>query len=216
MVREPLKAVLQPGEALPLQLAAVHALSAHTDGAVADMLLEAWGNVGPAVRREILEAQFARKDRLTVLLSAIEKGKIRPADLEPARREQLKRHVDISIRTRAAKVLQASPSGDRKKILDDYRPALALAGDAARGKNVFKRVCSSCHRLENVGNEVGPNLLSALGTKTPEMLLLDIFDPSREVDALSELPGHDATAASLTAWCVGISPFHHAQTSGKG
>src|SRR5262249_38137841 len=32
------------------------------------------------------------------------------------------------------------------------------------------------------GVEVGPDLLSALKTKPPEALLIDILDPSREVD----------------------------------
>src|SRR5205823_7999714 len=51
-----------------------------------------------------------------------------------------------------------------------------------RGKAVFKRTCATCHRLENEGTEVGPDLLSALRTKTRAALLVDILDPSREVD----------------------------------
>jgi putative heme-binding domain-containing protein len=43
-------------------------------------------------------------------------------------------------------------------------------------------VCTTCHRLENEGKEVGPDLLSALRTKTRDALLIDILDPSREVD----------------------------------
>ena len=47
---------------------------------------------------------------------------------------------------------------------------------------VFKKTCATCHRLENEGIEVGPDLLSALRNKSPEQLLIDILDPSREVD----------------------------------
>src|SRR5262249_55616917 len=54
--------------------------------------------------------------------------------------------------------------------------------DRARGKAVFKKHCATCHRLENEGYEVGPDLLAALKNKTREQLLLDILDPSREVD----------------------------------
>ncbi len=36
--------------------------------------------------------------------------------------------------------------------------------------------------MENEGFEVGPDLLSALRNKSPEQLLNDILDPSREVD----------------------------------
>jgi putative heme-binding domain-containing protein len=40
-----------------------------------------------------------------------------------------------------------------------------------------------CHRLDNDGFEVGPDLLSALRNKSGEQLLNDILDPSREVDS---------------------------------
>ncbi len=181
-VRETLSALLLPSEPLPLQLAAVRALSSHDDKEVANVLLGASSSSGPAVRREIIEAQFARKDRLITLLKALEDGRIRPADLEPSRREQLKRHADSSIRARADKIFKTTSSSDRLKVVDGYRTALTMASDTARGKAVFQRVCASCHRLENVGNEVGPDLLSALRTKTAETLLSDVFDPSKEVD----------------------------------
>src|SRR5262249_46955135 len=42
--------------------------------------------------------------------------------------------------------------------------------------------CATCHRLENEGVEVGPDLLSALKNKVKDTLLIDILDPSREVD----------------------------------
>lgn len=181
-IREPLVALLQPAEPLPLQLAAIRSLSTHVDKEVGPTLLAGWSTYGPALRREIVEALFARKDRLMTLLQALEEGKIRPADLDPARREQLKRYSDAALRARAVKVLEAAGSADRKKIVDDYRQALGMASNVGRGKAVFKRVCASCHRLEDVGNEVGPDLLSALRTKTPEALLFDVFDPSKEVD----------------------------------
>ena len=182
-VRETLTALLQPTEPLPLQLAAIRALSNQDDKEITNILLSVWSSSGPAVRREIVEAGFARKDRLVLLLQAMEGGRIRAEDLEPARREQLKRHADASIRARADKLYKTTPSNDRVKVVDAYRDALAMASDTGRGRSVFKRVCASCHRLENVGNEVGPDLLSALKTKTPEALLSDVFDPSKEVDS---------------------------------
>ena len=71
---------------------------------------------------------------------------------------------------------------ERQKVVDAYRPALDLKGDRTRGKALFKKTCATCHRLENEGYEVGPDLLAALKNKTREQLLLDVLDPSREVD----------------------------------
>src|SRR5262249_44049282 len=42
--------------------------------------------------------------------------------------------------------------------------------------------CVTCHRLDNLGHQVGPDLIAALPNKTPDQLLIDLLDPSREVD----------------------------------
>ncbi len=168
-----------PGE---IQLAAVQALSSLTDPKIADVLLVGWSGYSPSVRREVQEALFARADRLGRLLAAIEKKEVIAGQLDLARREQLLRHPSKEIRERAKALFADQIASDRKKVVDDHRAALDLKADAQRGKMVFQKNCTTCHRLENEGQEVGPDLLSALKTKTPEGLLIDILDPSREVD----------------------------------
>jgi putative membrane-bound dehydrogenase-like protein len=180
---ESLQELLAPKNPSELQLAAVRALAGQDNAKVGPMLLEPWGGYSPAVRREVLEAVFARADRLGQLLDAIEKKKVLAAQLEPARVAMLRTHKDAELRKRAEKLLAGQVAPDRQKVINEYKPALDLKADVAKGKMVFQKVCSTCHRLENEGKEVGPDLLSALRTKTPEALLIDILDPSREVDA---------------------------------
>ncbi len=177
-----LRGLLTPQNPGAVQLAAVRALSLQPQTKVADLLLAPWDSYSPALRREVLEALFARPDRLAVLLTALEQKKVLAGQLEPFRVQLLRKHPRAEIRRRALKVLAGQATPDRQKIVEAYRPALALKGDVARGKAVFKKNCAVCHRLENEGVEVGPDLLSALRTKTPEVLLVDILDPSREVD----------------------------------
>jgi putative membrane-bound dehydrogenase-like protein len=177
-----LKELLAPRNPGEVQLAAVRALSLHNQSKVADILLAGWGGYSPTVRREVLEALFARPERLRVLLDAIEKKKVLGGQLDPLRLRLLRRHPNIQIRKRALKLLAGEVAPDRQKVVETYRPALKFKADAKRGKEVFKKNCATCHRLENVGVEVGPDLLSALRTKTKETLLIDILDPSREVD----------------------------------
>jgi putative membrane-bound dehydrogenase-like protein len=179
---EPLQRLLQPRNPADIQLAAVRGLSNQEDQKVAEILLSGWDGYSPQVRREVLEALFARPDRVMALLDAIQAKKLVPGQLEPSRLNQLRQHPDAKIRQRAEKLLAGQVNTARQQVLNDYREALHLASDAARGKSVFKKVCSTCHRLENEGLEVGPDLLSALRNKTPEILLTDILDPSREVD----------------------------------
>ena len=177
-----LQELLTPRHSGEFQMAAVRALSRQESPKVAEMLLASWASQGPAVRREVLEALFARPDRTTRLLDAVEKKTVLASQLETARVEQLRKHPDPAIRKRGQTLLAGRAAPDRQKIIEAYRSALDLKPDPVKGKLVFKTVCSTCHRLEDVGTEVGPDLRAALGNKTPEKLLVDILDPSREVD----------------------------------
>jgi len=174
--------LLSPRQPAEVQSAAVRALAAQDQPQVADLLLGGWGSYSPTLRREVTEAMLARPDRVRRLLDAVEQKKVQPGQLESARVAQLKKHPNATLRQRAEKLFAGVTVSDRQKIIDDYRGALTLKGDAGKGKLVFKKVCSVCHKLENEGFEVGADLLAALKTKTPEALLTDVLDPSREVD----------------------------------
>jgi putative membrane-bound dehydrogenase-like protein len=165
-----------------LQGAMVRALSAHARPDVASLLLASWSGYSPTVRREVVEALFARSDRLPALLTALEEKKVLSNQLEPLRIEQLRKLADRRLQDRALRVLAGQLAPDRRKVVAGYRSALDLRSDSTRGKAVFKKNCAVCHRLENEGFEVGPDLLSALRNKSGEQLLDDILDPSKEVD----------------------------------
>jgi putative membrane-bound dehydrogenase-like protein len=164
------------------QVAAVRALAAHNAAEVPSALIKAWPNASPAVRREIQEALFARADRLPALLDAIEKKTILPQQLDPARVAQLRKLPDAKLRKRAEALLLGAIDANRQKVIDAYKSALDLPAEPEKGKALFKKNCATCHKLEDVGVEVGPDLRSALRDKTGEQLLISILDPSREVD----------------------------------
>ena len=58
---------------------------------------------------------------------------------------------------------------------------LEMDGDAVRGKELFKNICAACHKSEGVGHEIGPNL-AAMSSRGPEAILLNVLDPSREMN----------------------------------
>ncbi|MFO0870464.1 MAG: PQQ-dependent sugar dehydrogenase [Pirellulales bacterium] len=63
---------------------------------------------------------------------------------------------------------------------------LALPGDAARGQRLFFDTpgvqCKSCHRIDGVGSQLGPDL-SRIGVKySPRQLLDQILEPSKIVE----------------------------------
>jgi putative membrane-bound dehydrogenase-like protein len=174
--------LLTPQAPAELQLAAVRSLAAHDDRRVPGLLLAAWPGYSPAVRREAAEALFARADRLPALLAALERKEVLANQLDPSRLDQLRKHPDATLRRRALAVLAGRAAPDRQKVVGDYRPVLGLKADPARGKAVFVKHCATCHRLEDVGTEVGPDLVSAVRGKPADYLLVAILDPSREVD----------------------------------
>lgn len=175
-------ALLNPRSPPEVQLAAVRSLSAHPRSEVSALLLEAWPSAGPTLRREMTEALFARKERVVALVSALEKKQILAMQIDPQRLARLRNHADLKLRTRAVKVLAGQIAPERAKVVEGYRAALDLKPDVANGKAVFKKQCATCHKLENVGVQVGADLLAALRNKSAEALLIDILDPGREVD----------------------------------
>ncbi len=177
------KNLLAPQQSIAIQAAVVKALGARNETEATPLLVSAWEQSGPSLRRELLESLCSRPDRVAALLDAIQAKRVLPAHLDSARQDFLRKHTDAKLRQRATELVGQSTNTDRKKIVDSYGDALKLNGDTAKGKMLFQKNCAVCHRLENFGHEVGANLLAALRTKSKEALLIDILDPSREVDS---------------------------------
>jgi putative membrane-bound dehydrogenase-like protein len=166
-----------------VRLAAVRALAAFPNPEVAAALVKPWTSYPPAVQGAAIEVLLSQPERALVLLGELEAGRIKAADLDPLRRVQLVNHRRSDIRDRAKKLFAKLATPERKKVLDDYKPALTLKGDARRGRDVFtKATCVSCHKLGNLGAEVGPDI-SDTRTKTLDQLLVDILDPNAAIDA---------------------------------
>ena len=53
----------------------------------------------------------------------------------------------------------------------------------ARGKEVFRRVCSGCHRIGDMGSAVGPDLVNLGGRLAKGNLLTQILDPNASIAA---------------------------------
>jgi putative membrane-bound dehydrogenase-like protein len=171
---------LDPREPIQVQIAAIQALKGIPDRRVGTLILEHWKGFSPAVRGEALEALFARSESLDALLGALEAKNLDASDLDPARQKQLLAHPIKSVRARSEKLLRRVERPDRSAVIAAFRPALSLTGDPSKGKAVFGRTCSSCHRAEGQGVDVGPNFATVTG-RTPEDLLIHILDPNREI-----------------------------------
>ena len=177
----PLVALIDQRQPQGVQRAALAALARFDRPEVAARLIELWPTLLPALRGEASEVLFARAERITAVLDAVDAGTLKAADLDPARLKLLANHADGAIRERAAKLLAAAPSAERAEIVAAYRPALELSGDIERGKAIFQKTCAACHKLEGTGHEIAPNL-ATIQNRGAEAILLNVLDPNREVN----------------------------------
>jgi putative heme-binding domain-containing protein len=170
--------LLQPNQPEAVGVAFIQLLRDRRDTEVSTMLLGAWPAMAPAAREAAVAVLTSRKEWAEPLLTAVEKQQIKPAELAPAARASLQRLADPGLRERAGKLFAAS--GSRQDAIKKYEPVLSMHGDAVRGHEVFRTICSACHRKGDEGRDFGPNL-ATVGAWSAEQLLTNILDPNREV-----------------------------------
>jgi putative heme-binding domain-containing protein len=177
-----LAALLVPQTPIDLQSAAVAALARLGDDRAPELLLAPWQGFGPELRSRVLDALLARGPWTNTLIQRMAAGNVAPGEIDAARRQRLLEHRDAAVRQAAEKLFAGSLNADRAKVVAQYRESARLTGDAGRGHVAFKKHCSACHKLADVGHAVGPDL-SALTDRSAEALLTAIFDPNRAVEA---------------------------------
>jgi putative membrane-bound dehydrogenase-like protein len=140
-------------------------------------LLDGWDQRTPALRMQILETLLSN-DVWTLALLKRPEAKA----CDAATRARLIKHPKKNIANLAEKVFADSTSASRAAVVEKFKPALKLTGDAARGKTVFaSAACISCHKLDGVGLELGPDLRS-VAQHDAEKLLNSILDPSAIIE----------------------------------
>jgi putative heme-binding domain-containing protein len=177
-----LEQLLAPQQPAEIQKVAAHALGSRGSAAAAQVLVDKWkGLTGPA-GEATWNVFLQNTQHLNLLLDAVEAGKLAPFSFNVARVNQLLRHNDDGVRKRA-KALFSAVASDRQKIISSYHDAAGRRGDVTRGREVFRRVCSGCHRIGDMGSEAGPDLVNLGGRLTKGFLLTQILDPNANIAA---------------------------------
>jgi putative membrane-bound dehydrogenase-like protein len=174
-----LNGLLTPQSPPALQAAAVSALANQVHPRVGRQLLAGWKTFSPTTRRDVIDGLLRSPARLGDLFDAIDAREVSRGEIERDIKQLLMNHPHTAIRRRARKLFEADLPGDRAKIVAAYRPALAHSGNSNRGRAVYEKRCSTCHRFGQSGHAVGPDLVS-VQNKSPADLLIAILDPSRE------------------------------------
>jgi putative membrane-bound dehydrogenase-like protein len=173
---------LDPKQPEGLQVAAAGALASIQDPKIGGIFISHWREATSKVRDRMLAWYFADRSRLPDLLKAVKEGTVPPWSLGPAHTQQLLQSHDPSIESLAHSLLGEAAQSDRKAVYNRYLPALSRKGDPQKGRKVYERVCSECHKLGDTGSEVGPDLRTVT-THYKEALMADILMPNLNIES---------------------------------
>lgn len=150
---------------------------------VTELLITNWAEQTDQQRKLSIEAIFARPERIKRLFRAVEDQYVAVEEIPRERFVSAAKSKDPSIREQADAFLSqtAVPSGSDR--IEEYRLALQNATVPERGRSVFLKHCASCHRVDNQGYQLGPNL-AAMKTRGADAILVNVLDPNLEVNPL--------------------------------
>ncbi|MFM7056067.1 MAG: HEAT repeat domain-containing protein [Planctomycetota bacterium] len=188
----PLIALLTPRSPVAVQHAAVRALAQCRRPELASELLADWSARSPEIRKAITSLLLQRTEWTEQLLAALQSAAVPAAELDLNQRRQLLDHPRESIRTAAAACFNAGTAPSRREVIDRYAAVFdAHAGSTglssatpeqlAAGLTAFRKHCANCHRLQNIGAAVGPDIAN-YAAKSPLALITAVLDPNQAVD----------------------------------
>ncbi|MCA9049819.1 MAG: HEAT repeat domain-containing protein, partial [Planctomycetaceae bacterium] len=166
----------------PVRQAAVTGIAGTGAPEAPKRLLASLPSLHGDLRLQVIDSLLNRPQAANELLAAIAAGKIRPDSLDAGRRDKLLSHKDAGVRKSAEDVFGMQLQSNRAAIVESMKGALKRDASADRGRDVSRRRCAGCHRLEDYGHIAGPDL-AALTNRDPQWLLTTILDPNKDVDA---------------------------------
>jgi putative heme-binding domain-containing protein len=172
--------LLEPQQPQPLQQASLAVIRRHRAPQLAAHLVGRWEQYSPAARLEVLDALFARTEWLRMLLKALERQEIEPQEIPASYRQRLLSHKEENVRWSAGQLFSVVAS-DRQEVIERYAGLSLLPGDRINGGRLYQQLCAQCHRTEEIGTAIGPDLVS-MHDKSIDFLLVEILDPNRSVD----------------------------------
>lgn len=89
-----------------------------------------------------------------------------------------------ALKDRATAATKDLPPEDARleKVITERADAYQKAKpNAEHGNQVFQANCAACHKIHNVGGNIGPNL-DGIGSRGVHRVIEDILDPNRNVD----------------------------------
>jgi putative heme-binding domain-containing protein len=182
-----LSAIVQsPDEPSILRMHAAQLLGSVNSQTSRDALATALRNAPAALQQPIALAIAGTQEGGDLLFSLIATGRASARLLQD--KPILDRLSSVPIPDREEKIkelTQGLPAADdrMKKLIARFSASFTtFDATPESGFAVFKKSCVACHRINDEGGKVGPQL-DGVGHRGLERLLEDVLDPNRNVDA---------------------------------
>lgn len=170
-VSEPLLALLKPAQPDPIRLEVINTLGKHAEPGSVAMLLKRWPDFTPAVKQRVLQTLTTHAELAREFLKQLGDGALPLGEVDTATRQRFQEFPDEQLAADAKKLFVRQPLLDARATLARFKPALALKGDAKRGREIFRdRTCFNCHRVANEGIFVGAELFNVINMPREELL----------------------------------------------
>jgi len=132
-------------------------------------------------RKELISSSLASIAAVSSLLTAVETGKVHKNEIPEELRHALLSYPDKAIQKKANTILATAVNSDRQAIVDTYLKSMENQNiNLAQGEALFSRYCTVCHAINGKGGILAPDLTN-IGSRSDEVLLVSILDPSRMV-----------------------------------
>ncbi|HEV8000753.1 MAG TPA: PVC-type heme-binding CxxCH protein [Planctomycetaceae bacterium] len=165
-----------------IQSAVAEAVADRNDAESCQALYRSWELLGADARRTVIRAAVRSPQAIEALLDAVKAGTVRPVEVPIDVAERLKHSGSESTRDRAMSLFRGTTSTNRRAVVHQYLETVPSSGSVERGAAVFRDNCLTCHTIQRVGRQVGPEL-SGISSRPREIVLHDILDPSAQVSA---------------------------------
>ncbi|MEM7386925.1 MAG: c-type cytochrome, partial [Verrucomicrobiota bacterium] len=162
-----------------LRTEAIRATAAFEGDQLAEQLLKGYDQLSTDDQLEAVQAMASRSKSGWKLTEAIKSKRIPKKDVPAYVARQLRRVVGNGFVEVWGPIDQLP--ADKEKAMAKYRGLLtndALSkANAAHGKTIFAKTCSSCHQLYGTGGEIGPDLTGSNRTNL-DYILDNMINPS--------------------------------------
>lgn len=180
----PLLNLLRNSRDESLRLALIGVLGRFDDPQIAEVVLDRYPQMSPALRAAARDLLVRRRDWAHVFLTRIDQGQVAAADVQP---EELRRlaalndsQIDAAVKKRWGTVRAGTPEeklATIRRLSNDLR---AATGNRDAGHALFRKHCATCHVLFGEGTRVGPELTTA-NRKDGDYLLVSMVDPNVQI-----------------------------------